>query len=1245
MEFRILGHLEIRDGGRPVEVRGRRQRALLALLLIRANEPVGDERLLEELWGEHTPESGTTAVRVRVSQLRKALGADVIVTRPSGYALEVEPERIDARRFERLVAEGRSELEAGDGASAAATLRQALALWRGPAALADFEYEPFADAERARLEDLRLDALEDRIEADLALGRQLELVGELEPLVAQNPFRERLRGQLMLALYRCGRQADALAAYRDARRTMVEELGIEPGPALQQLEQAILRQDDRLGRRDDDGGRAPTEERKVITVVAADVAGAGDADPERERALLDRVAAEARDVVLAADGRVEATIAGTFLAAFGAPVAHEDHAERGLATALALRLRIAEAFGGEVSARIGVESGEAVVDAAIAGAPVAAAMRLAQGARDGEILVGARTVAGVRGAFEFGTPRRLGSPLVGAAAAGTARVRHRTAFVGRTDELDLLLAAYRRVAETRAPELVTVVGEAGVGKSRLVWELWELLAAEEPAPTLRLGRCLPYGRETTYAPLGDVLREELGVLETDSPEEVLERLGQRGILGVTLGLDAVGTRHPLTVRDELHEAWVDVAEELVAERPAVIVVEDLHWAQEPLLELLDRLVRRVRGPVLLLATARPDLARPPGTSVRLEPLADAELEEMLAGVEPALRADIVARAEGNPFFAEELVAHAAEEDAPADGAAPASIHSVLAARIDRLPAAEKAAVQAAAVVGRIFWAGAVRELLDGADADFGVLEERGFVRRRATTTLRGEQELMFKHALTRDVAYAGLPRRRRARLHAALVRWLERVVGSGGEHAALLAHHAFEAVRPEDADLAWDDPAELEPLRASAVARLQRAAAGATSRYELDQAIAFLENALRLAATDDVRCDLWRALGRAHALRHDGEAFWTALERALEHAGDDSTRGELYAELAFETCNRSGMWVRRPEAELVEQWVEQALALAEPDSAACGRALVTETFLSPAESRGSAERALDVATRLDDPALLSAAWDALRLVALLAADWDGEIDSAERRLELVDRIDDPDLHGDVFATLVPVYIRRGRWKEAEHVARRTDEVTKALSSHHRVHGVAVLLEVSEARGTWDEIRALEERARHAVADNEATPCVRNARSLLLCALASEQLGDAARAAELEARAEEVALEGFGHVLDTPRLRLALARGDLGRAEELVESPPVGSRIHVVGRGFDVVSWAARLDALGALRDRERVEREAPPLLGAGPYLESFALRALGLVSDDEELLSQALARFESLGLAWEAEQTRVALAG
>ena len=272
LDVRILGPLDVQVDGRSLPLGGPQQRAVLAVLALQAGHVVSTARLIDELWGEQVPGSAKPVLQGYVSNLRKAIGA-VLVTRAPGYALELEPEQLDLHRFERLLGEGQADRAGGRAEAAAAKLREALALWRGPA-LADFAYEQFAQAAIVRLEELRLTALEERIEADLALGRHAQLVGELEGLVAEHPLRERLRGQLMLALYRSGRQAEALEAYQQARRTLVEELGIDPTPALQALERAILQQDPGLDLTGAAEQRpepaavlpAPTPERSILVV-------------------------------------------------------------------------------------------------------------------------------------------------------------------------------------------------------------------------------------------------------------------------------------------------------------------------------------------------------------------------------------------------------------------------------------------------------------------------------------------------------------------------------------------------------------------------------------------------------------------------------------------------------------------------------------------------------------------------------------------------------------------------------------------------------------------------------------------------------------------------------------------------------------------------------------------------------------------------------------------------------------------
>jgi DNA-binding SARP family transcriptional activator/pimeloyl-ACP methyl ester carboxylesterase/plasmid stabilization system protein ParE len=245
MEFRILGPLEVRDGDRELRLRGRKQRALLALLLVNANRTLALERIVDDLWGEDVPKTAQKMVQIHVSQLRKVLPSGILHTRSPGYALVLAPEQLDLNRFQIALAEARSALDAGQARQAADLLREALSLWRGPA-LAEFASEPFAQPEGARLEELRLTGLETQFEADLQLGRHNDVAGELEALIPRHPLREGLRRQHMLALYRSGRHAEALAGYQAFRRTLAEELGIEPSASLRELERLILQQDPSL---------------------------------------------------------------------------------------------------------------------------------------------------------------------------------------------------------------------------------------------------------------------------------------------------------------------------------------------------------------------------------------------------------------------------------------------------------------------------------------------------------------------------------------------------------------------------------------------------------------------------------------------------------------------------------------------------------------------------------------------------------------------------------------------------------------------------------------------------------------------------------------------------------------------------------------------------------------------------------------------------------------------------------------
>ena len=624
-------------------------------------------------------------------------------------------------------------------------------------------------------------------------------------------------------------------------------------------------------------------ERKLATVLFADRVGstatADGEDPERTRAVQDRFFEAMATEIERTGGTVEKFVGDAVMAAFGAPAAHEDHAERALHAALAMRIRATELFEGAIRLRIGVNTGEVVVGPAreggsfVTGDAVNVAARLEQAAAPGEVLVGSRTAAAARGAFEFGEPvtvdakgkpggiacRQLVRPISPVRPHGIRDVS--STFVGRQSELALLETTYDRAVREGTPHLVTIVGAPGVGKTRLVREFWEWLGLRSPEPLRRVGRCLPNGSGITYWPLGEVLKEHFGVLEDDRQEQIQFRLGDQRVLGLTLGLEVKGLP-PMAAHEALHGAWIHFLNALTAQQPVVILIEDLHWGEELLLDTLERFLGEVDGPLLLLGTARPELQtrRPAwggvqdGVSlVRVEPLAVTEVDQMLSamvgGLPSAVRELVIDRAEGNPFFVEELLARLIDQrvlepvgdgwkaHALPDGfPVPDSLQALLAARIDLLDPPEKEALQAGAVIGRNFWSGAIRELLGGREPDLGVLVERDFVHRRDGSSAAEGQEYVIKHALIREVAYAAIPKARRPRLHAAFAEWLERTGTGRDEHAALLAHHYVEAVRPENVDLAWQEEGrELQRMRENAVRWQRRSAELAVARGELSE--------------------------------------------------------------------------------------------------------------------------------------------------------------------------------------------------------------------------------------------------------------------------------------------------------------------------------------------------------------------------------------------------------------------------
>src|SRR4051794_10286770 len=531
MEFHILGPLEVIASGQALDLGGQKQRALLAILLLEANHVVSASRLIEALWDDEPPETAQKAVQVYVSQLRKLLGKDRLETKPPGYRLHVDEGELDLDRFRGLVEEGAYD--------------EALAHWRGRP-LSDFASQRFAQAEIARLDELRVSCLEARIEHGLAQGRHLGLVAELDALVREHPLRERLRGQLMLALYRSGRQAEALDTCQSGRRLLVEELGLEPGEALKKLERAILAHDPSLDPPESEptNGDMPVaappklqppvrEARKTVTVLFADVAPESvRLDPELLRRVTGRTLDELRAVLERHGGSVERLMRGGLTAVFGTPLVHEDDALRAVRSAAELRERqviLNDEFEREyrvrLGLRIGVNTGEVVTGGAqegdIVGEAVAGAARLQQAARLGEILIGAGTERFVRDeVLTEPAAGATGEPafrLLGTATGTDGRRSRLTApMVGRQRERRRLYDAFDQAVSDASCQLFTILGAAGVGKSRLVREFLDDLG---DAAVTAQGRCLSYGEGITYWPVVEAVKEAARLDERDSVEQ------------------------------------------------------------------------------------------------------------------------------------------------------------------------------------------------------------------------------------------------------------------------------------------------------------------------------------------------------------------------------------------------------------------------------------------------------------------------------------------------------------------------------------------------------------------------------------------------------------------------------------------------------------------------------------------------------------------------------------------------------
>ena len=741
----------------------------------------------------------------------------------------------------------------------------------------------------------------------------------------------------------------------------------------------------------------PEEERKVVSILFVDLVGftasSDRVDPEDVRARLRPYHARLKQEIERFGGTVEKFVGDAVMAGFGAPAAHEDDAER----AVRAGLRILEAIeelnmaepGLELSVRAAVDTGEAVValrarpaagEGFVTGDVVNTAARLQQAAPVGTLVVGQQTFETTKHAIEYDAlepisvkgkaeplcvwlAKRARSPLDVDAEQGD-----RSPFIGRKHELGLLKETYSRTLRESSIQLVTLAGEPGVGKSRLVAECRSFVD-EQPAPaTWRQGRCLPYGEGITFWALGEIIKAEAGVLESDGAEhvseklaaavsEVVEEASERDWFQARLAplVGAGVTEAPGAVeRSESFTAWRRFLEAIALKEPLVLVFEDLHWADDAMLDFVEHLVDWSTGvPLLVVCTARPELyeRRPAwgggkrnSTTASLGPLTTEETARLIGALlsQAVLPAEtqtaLLERAGGNPLYAEEFVRMLSDRAilvrdgsviqiaAGAEIPVPETIQSLIAGRLDTLPPDRKSVLHAAAVVGKVFWAGAVASVSsisgEAVEETLHELARKELVRPVRTSSVQGEDEYSFWHVLVRDVAYRQIPRAARAAKHRRAAQWIERIAGERvTDHAELLAHHygqALELARVTGAD----DPELEEQTKRFLVLAGERAL-----RLDVAKADSYYRRALELLPRGERE--------RSSVLARSAETAWLTGRHSEAEAGYAEAIDDFRAQgdhgAAGETLVKLGLIVRdrgetvRAKAMLAEgvQLVEQ----------------------------------------------------------------------------------------------------------------------------------------------------------------------------------------------------------------------------------------------------------------------------------------------------------------------------------
>jgi class 3 adenylate cyclase/tetratricopeptide (TPR) repeat protein len=776
------------------------------------------------------------------------------------------------------------------------------------------------------------------------------------------------------------------------------------------------------------------EERKVVSVLFVDLVGftarSDRADPEDVRSTLRVYHDLLKREIERFGGTVEKFIGDAVMAVFGAPVAHEDDAERAVRACLRITHAIAELNeerpGLDLSVRAAVNSGEAVVtlgarpehgEGFVTGDVVNVASRLQGVAPAGGVVVGELTYRATRMAIEYEELEPVGVKGKGERVpiwrALAARSRFgvdveqgtRTPLIGREPELSLLKDLYRRAMREQSPQLVTLSGEPGVGKSRLTWEFQRFIDEEPDLVFWRQGRCLPYGEGITFWALSEIVKSHAGILENDGPKEAADKLADavgsvvddeierdwiHARLAPLVGLgaaDAVSAE-----REESFAAWRSFLEAIAASSPLVLVIEDMHWADPAMLAFVEHLADWASGvPMLVLCTARPELFdRQPGwgggkrnhTAVSLSPLSPDETARLIAAlldqaVLPAeTQAALLARASGNPLYAEEFVRMLVDRSVLVRGGAtwglagderdipvPESVHAIIAARLDTLPPERKSLLQNAAVIGKVFWAGALVEMggQDPREVREGLheLARKELIRPARRPSIEGETEYAFWHLLIRDVAYGQIPRATRAVKHRTAAEWIERIAGERvADGAELLAYHYEQALQLARA--AAVDDSELE----TRARRFLMLAGQRAERLDTAKAIAHYERARELTPPGHP--------DRVQVLMHAGRASWGTgglsqaeawCREALEVArrsGDALGEGEALTWLSKLAWSR-GDTVR--QFDLLEDAVRILEALPPGPELASAYSRLTAAYglaWRPAETMRAAERGLDV---------------------------------------------------------------------------------------------------------------------------------------------------------------------------------------------------------------------------------------------------------------------------------------------